>query len=169
MIKKIVIVLGLVFLSGCTIVGFEKGLNYVETPKYGFKHNDDTHNTIITNKKNGVHIGIAFGKVACGYYGLIGPLIFPIIPFWENKNCDKVAISIWENRVGIKNAYVNYNNKIYKPSEISGSYNVFPLPIESIKSITDTATLVVEKKDGEIFEIPFRYQHTFSFALFPGR
>jgi hypothetical protein len=170
MIRKILIlVISLAFLNSCAGAVFEKGLNYEKTPKYWFKYNDDTYNTIITNKKNGAHIGIAFGKVACGFYGLFGPLIFPIIPFWDNKNCDKVAISIWEHRIGIKNAHVNYNNKIYKPSEISGSYNVFPLPIESIKSITDTAILVVEKKDGEIFEIPFRYQHTFSFDLFPGR
>ena len=163
MIKKIVILLGLVFLSGCTIVGFEKGLNYVETPKYGFKHNDDTHNTIITNKKNGVHIGIAFGKVACGYYGLIGPLIFPIIPFWENDDCSENATI--GTGASIKNVHMIYQDKIYQPSKVVGGYT-FPLPI---KSITDTATLVIEDTSGEIFKISFKYQHTFSFALFPGR
>ena len=78
-----------------------------------------------------------------------------------------MVIDIWEYRVGIKNAQLLYQNKTYNPSKISDSgYYTFPIPI---KSITNTATLVVEKKDGEIFEIPFRYQHTFSFALAPGR
>ena len=55
MIKKIVIVLGLVFLSGCTIVGFEKGLNYERTPKYKFEYDKGTHNTVVTNRENKKH------------------------------------------------------------------------------------------------------------------
>jgi hypothetical protein len=168
MIRKILIlVISLTLLNGCAIASFEKGLNYEKTPKYTFEYDKGTHITGVTNQKNKKHIAIMFGRNACGQYGLIGPLIFPIIPIWENNNCDKMAISIWEHRVGIKNVYVMYQDKIYNPSEISsGNHNTFAL---QIKSITGTAILVVEKKDGEIFEIPFRYQHTFSFDLFPGR
>ena len=162
MIKKIVIVLGLVFLSGCTIVGFDKGLNYERTPKYKFEYRDTSY-TVITNQKNGKHAAIAFRSNSCGEYGLIGPLIFPIIPFWHNDDClENATIG---TGASIKNVHMIYQDKIYQPSKVVGGYT-FPLPT---KSITDTATLVVEKKDGEIFEIPFRYQHTFSFALFPGR
>ena len=162
MIKKIVIVLGLVFLSGCTIVGFDKGLNYERTPKYKFEYRDTSY-TVITNQKNGKHAAIAFRSNSCGEYGLIGPLIFPIIPIWHNDDCKDVVIGASQS----DKVHIIYQNKIYEPSKVvrGGGY-FFPLPI---KSITDTATLVVEKKDGEIFEIPFRYQHTFSFALFPGR
>ena len=163
MIKKIVIVLGLVFLSGCTIVGFEKGLNYEKTSKYSFKHDKGTHDTTVTNNKNGNQISIGFGTVACGYYGLIGPLVFPIIPFWENRECNEAVIDIGST----KNVYIIYNDKVYEPSKVSKTgYYTFPL---QTKSISDTATLVVEKQDGEKFEIPFRYQHTFSFDLVPGR
>ena len=105
--------------------------------------------------------------MSCGQYGLIGPLIFPIIPIWENRDCKGVVINIWEYRIGIKNAHIIYHDKIYKPSEIS-RYGYYTFPLQT-KSITDTATLVVEKQDGEKFEIPFRYQHTFSFDLWPGR
>ena len=166
MIRKIIILISLVFLSGCTIVGFEKGLNYKKTPKYKFEYDGGTQGTSITNQKNGKHISISFGRHHCGSYGLIGPLVFPIIPFWENRDCSENATI--GTGASIKKVHMTYHDKIYKPSEISGDgyYYTFPLPI---KSITDTATLVVEKQDGEIFEIPFRYQHTFSFALFPGR
>ena len=163
MIKKIVIVLGLVFLSGCTIVGFEKGLNYERTPKYKFEYDKGTHNTVVTNRENKKHIAIMFGRSSCGDYGLIGPLIFPIIPFWENDDCSENATI--GTGASIKNVHMIYQDKIYQPSKVVGGYT-FPIPT---KSITNTATLVVEKKDGEIFEIPFRYQHTFGFALFPGR
>jgi hypothetical protein len=74
-----------------------------------------------------------------------------------------VVIGIGET----KKVYIIYQNKVYEPSKIvKGGGYFFSL---QIKSITDTATLVVEKKDGEKFEIPFRYKHTFSFDLWPGR
>ena len=166
MIKKIVIlIVSLIFMNGCSGAVFEKGLNYKETLNYQYDDNDNS--TTIINKKSGKYVNIGFGTVACGYYGLIGPLIFPIIPIWENRNCKEVVIDIWEYRVGIKNAQILYQNKAYNPSKISDSnYYTFPLPI---KSITDTATLVIEDTSGEIFKISFKYQHTFSFALFPGR
>jgi hypothetical protein len=168
MSKKILTLVSLICLSGCSGATFEKGLNYEKTPKYSFDYDKGTHETTI--RKNGEeekYINIGFGTVACGYYGLIGPLVFPIIPFWENRDCDKIDIRIWEHRIGIKNTHVIYRDKIYEPSEISKTgYYTFPL---QTKSITDTAILVVEKKDGQKFEIPFRYQHTFSFDLWPGR
>ena len=164
MIKKIVILIfSLLSLNGCSGAVFEKGLNYEKTPNYKFKHDEGSHITTITNNKNGNRVAIGFGKSSCGFYGLIGPLIFPIIPIWENRDClENATIG---TGASIKNVHMIYQDKIYQPSKVVGGYT-FPLPT---KSITDTATLVVEKKDGEIFEIPFRYQHTFSFYLFPGR
>jgi len=168
MIRKILILSTLVALSGCSAITFNKGLNYRKTSGYRFDDDGSSYGvTIRKNKKLGSYINIGFGRVACGYYGLVGPLVFPIIPIWQNRDCDKISINIWESRVGIKNARILYQNNTYNASEISpsGYYN-FPL---QTKSITDTAILVVEKKDGEKFEIPFRYQHTFSFDLVPGR
>lgn len=164
MIKKIVILIAsLIFMNGCSGAVFEKGLNYERTPKYKFEYDDGSHMTTITNQKNGNRIGVGFGRDSCGDYGLIGPLIFPIIPIWENRDCKDVIIGTSPaNKVQII-----YQNKVYEPSKVvrGGGY-FFPIPT---KSITDTAILVVEKTDGEKFEIPFKYQHTFSFALFPGR
>ena len=163
MIKAILILTTLTWLSGCSGATFERGLNYEKTSEYSFDYDKGTHDTAVTNNKNGSRISIGFGTVACGYYGLIGPLVFPIIPFWENRECNDAVVDIGPT----KNAYVIYHNKIYNPSEISKTgYYTFPL---QTKSITDTAILIVEKKDGEIFKIPFRYQHTFSFDLWPGR
>jgi len=165
MIRKILILLGLVCLSGCSAISFDKGLNYEKVSDY--EYGDEDYSVTIKNKNNEKYINIRFGKGSyCGFYALIGPLIFPIIPIWENQDCSEVVIDIWEHRVGIKSAYVIYRDEVYNPSEISQGYYTFPL---QTKSITDIATLVVEKKDGEIFKIPFRYQHTFSFDLWPGR
>lgn len=152
-----------VWLSGCSGATFEKGLNYEKTPGYSFKYDKGTHGTSVTNQKNGNNINIMFGRGSCGFYGLIGPLIFPVIPFWQNHDCKDAVIGIG----AAKNVYIIYHDKVYEPSKVTrdGGY-FFSLPI---KSITDTATLVVEKKDGEKFEIPFRYQQTFSFDLAPGR
>ena len=141
----------------------KKGLNYEKTSEYSFEYDKGTHDTTVTNKKNGNRISIGFGTVACGYYGLIGPLVFPIIPFWENRECNEAVIDISPS----KNVYVIFHDKIYEAFKVSKTgYYTFSL---QTKSITDTAILVVEKKDGEKFEIPFRYQHTFSFDLVPGR
>ena len=91
MIKKILILLGLVCLSGCSLVEFGKGLNYERTPKYKFEYSKSSSGYLgITNQKDGKHISISFGQNSCGFYGLFGPLIFPIIPIWENKDC-KIA------------------------------------------------------------------------------
>lgn len=165
MIKKPLILFGLICLSGCSIASFEKGLNYEKIPNYKYeyeKHGSST--TTITNQKNGNEITVMFGKgSSCGRYGLIGPLIFPIIPIWHNEDCNKVVIGMG----AIKEVHIIYRDKIYEPTKVSETgYYTFPL---QTKSITDMATVVVEKKDGEKFEIPFRYQHTFSFDLWPGR
>ncbi len=163
MIKIISILISLVWLNGCSAVTFDKGLNHEKIPGYSFDYDKGTQYTSIINKKNGNGVGIAYNRHSCGSYGLIGPLIFPIIPIWQNYACKDVVIGVSQaNKV-----YIIYHDKVYEPSKVvrGGGY-FFPLPI---KSITDTATLVVEKTDGEKFEIPFRYQHTFSFDLWPGR
>ena len=165
MIRKILIILSTIVLNGCSIAGFYKGLSYEKSQEYKFEYNKGSSGyTVITNQKNGNHISIAFRQSSCGSYGLIGPLIFPIIPIWENNDCKDVVIGIGAT----KEVHIIYHDKTYKPSKISddGHYYSFLL---QIKSITDTAILVVEKQDGEKFEIPFRYQHNFSFDLFPGR
>ena len=166
MIKKALILLGFVCLSGCSIASFEKGLNYEKKSDYKYEYEKtSSYTTTITDQKNGNHINVMFRQRSCGQYGLIGPLIFPVIPIWENKDCSEDATL----GIGaVKEVHITYHNKIYKPSgaALNGYYYIFPLPI---KSITDTAILVVEKKDGQKFEIPFRYQHTFSFDLWPGR
>lgn len=163
MIKIISILLGLVCLSGCSVVGFDKGLNYEKTPRYSFDYDKGTQGTVIADQKNGNRVGIRFHRNSCGEYFLVGPLIFPIIPFWQNYDCKDVVIGASQS----DKVQIIYHDKVYEPSKIvrGGGY-FFPLPI---KSITDTATLVVETKDGKKFEIPFRYQHTFSFDLVPGR
>ena len=161
--KKILTIISLICLSSCSGLTFEKGLNYEKNSKYSFKYDKGTHDTTVTNNKNGNQISIGFGTVACGYYGLVGPLVFPIIPFWENRECNETVVNI----SSAKNVYIIYRDKIYEPSKVSQTgYYTFSL---QTKSITDTATLVVEKTNGEKFEIPFRYQHTFSFDLVPGR
>jgi len=164
MIIKILTLLVLAILSGCSAATFDKGLNYEKTSKYKFEYNKGSSgSTAITNQKNGNQINIRFHQNSCGSYGLIGPLIFPIIPVWENDDCKGVVIGVSQ----ASKVRVIYRDKIYEPSKVvrGGGY-FFPIPI---KSINNTATLVVEKKDGEKFEIPFRYQHTFSFDLWPGR
>ncbi len=163
MIKAILILTTLTWLSGCSAVTFDKGLNYEKIPGYSFSYDKGTQNTSITNQKNGNRISIAFRRHYCGSYGLIGPLIFPIIPIWQNLDCKDVVIGASQS----DKVQIIYRDKVYEPSKVvrGGGY-FFPIPI---KSITDTAILIVEKKDGEIFKIPFRYQHTFSFDLAPGR
>ncbi len=161
--KKVIILISLICLSGCSGAVFEKGLNYKKISRYSFDYDSGTQYTSITNQKNGKYISISFGKNTCGFYGLIGPLVFPIFPIWENDDCKDVVLGVSP----AKKVQIIYHDKIYEPSKVVRDEGYFfSLPI---KSITDTAILVVEKKDGEIFEIPFKYQHTFSFALFPGR
>lgn len=166
MIRKILILLSLIYLNGCSIAAFYKGLSYEKIPEYKFEYNKGGASgyTLITNQKNGNHTSIAFGQSSCGSYGLIGPLIFPIIPIWENEDCKDVVIGVGAS---VNKVQIIYHDKVYEPSKVvrGGGY-FFPI---QIKSVTDTATLVVEKNDGEKFEIPFRYQHTFSFDLWPGR
>ncbi len=163
MIKKILILFNLI-LSGCAAATFDKGLNYEKISGYKFEFEKGSSQTVtITNHNNENSVNVRFHQNSCGFYGLIGPLIFPIIPVWQNDDCKDVVIGVSQ----AKKVKIIYRNKAYEPSKIvrGGGY-FFPL---QIKSITDTAILVVEKNDGEKFEIPFRYQHTFSFDLVPGR
>lgn len=159
--RRILILSGLVFLNGCAGAVFQKGLNYQQTTEYRFEYDKGTHGTSIT--RNGKLLYVEFNQNSCGFYGLIGPLIFPIIPFWQTDDCKDVVIGVSQ----AKKVQIIYHDKVYEPSKIvrGGGY-FFPL---SIKSINDTATLIVEKQDEEKFKIPFRYQHTFSFDLWPGR
>lgn len=164
--KRIYWILIFVFLNGCSAIVLEKGINYEKREGYYFDRDKSSGSVTIRNNNNN-YVNIASGKVACGYYGVIGPLIFPIIPIWENRECDNVTIRIWEYYTGIRNVHIILQGKNYQPIEISEmNYYTFPL---KTKSITDTAILVVEKNDGEIFEIPIRYKHSFSFDLWPGR
>ena len=160
MIKKIIILFGLIWLSGCSMVIFEKGAHYNQSVKFeSYKKNGNAALRI----NNVVHI--EFSSHQCGYYGLIGPLIFPIIPIWENYECDNLNIGV----SGASKVYLKYNSKIYTYIRFDPkSYFEYTFPLQT-KSIIDTAILVVEKEDGEKFEIPFRYQHSFRFDLWPGR
>ena len=97
MIRKILVLFGLVCLSGCSAITFEKGLNYEKSSNYSFEYDKGTHtNTIRKDEKREKYINIGFGTVSCGYYGLVGPLVFPIIPIWKHQDCDKASINIWE-------------------------------------------------------------------------
>ena len=162
MIQKILIILGLICLDGCAIASFTKGLNYKKILDKKYEYNNVSSGDVrIINKKNGDNVNVRIHENACGGYGLIGPFIFPIIPFWQNIDCKDIVIGVSQ---GTK-IQVIFHDKIYEPSKIvrGGGY-FFPLPI---KSIADTATLVITEKDIEIFRIPFRYQHSFNFVLFP--
>ncbi|NBV07283.1 MAG: hypothetical protein EBS06_08655 [Proteobacteria bacterium] len=160
MIKKALILLGLIYLSGCTIVGFDKGTHYDQSTN--FKRYKKNGNAALKIDKL-VHV--EFSSRQCGSYGLVGPLIFPIIPIWRNYDCESLDVGV----SGASKVYLKHNSKIYVSTRFDPkSYFEYTFPI-SAKSLSDGAMLVVEKKDGEKFEIPFRYQHTFSFDLFPGR
>jgi hypothetical protein len=115
-------------------------LNYKKTSRYSFDYDSGTQYTSITNQKNGKYISISFGKNTCGFYGLIGPLVFPIFPIWENDDCKDVVLGVSP----AKKVQIIYHDKIYEPSKVVRDEGYFfSLPI---KSITDTAILVVEKK-----------------------
>lgn len=160
MIRKIIILTISISLNGCAIAFFDKGLNYKKTPNYKFEYDREASGSVsFTNQKNGKYIGVSFRHNSCGGYGLIGPII-PFFPIWHSDDCKNVSIGIYQ----AKKVHMTYHDKIYKPSDISsdGYYYTFLLPT---KSITDIAILFVEDKNGEIFEIPFKYQHTFGFGF----
>ncbi len=160
--NTIILIIGLFILSGCSGAIFEKGLNYEKTSEYSFEYDEGTQGTTITSAVTGNTISIGFRSHYCGFYGLIGPLIFPIIPIWQNDDCKDIVIGASESY----KIHIIYHDEIYKPLKVEYSAFSFPLKIKSIK---EKAILVVEKPDGEIFKIPFRYKHTFSFSFFPGR
>lgn len=155
MIRKIIVLTSLVFLESCLFVGFNKGANYEKSVK--FKSYNRNGNMVLKIIDNSVHAG--FSNLQCGGYGLFG-VIIPIIPYWGNDKCEDLNVLV----TNASNVYIKYNNKVYNYSEFNprSSYNYkFPIPV---KSLSSGAILVIEK-DGEKFEIPFRYKHTFSFQL----
>lgn len=162
MIKKILILFSLVFLNGCVIAGFDKGLHYQKTPEYTLKYEEYSfYGLSVISTKSNHSFNMMYSTNVCGGYYLIGPIV-PFIPIWENKDCSKNVV------IGIREAdevKVKFYNKIYNPTEIKDGAYTFPI---SIKSLSNGAVLIV-KKDVEKFEIPFRYQHTFIFDLWPGR
>jgi hypothetical protein len=93
MINEILIlIIGLTCLSGRTIVSFSRGLNYEEIPDYKFEYEKGSSQTVtITNRKIGHDVIIMFRYNSCGEYGLFGPLVFPIIPMWQNHDCSENA------------------------------------------------------------------------------
>jgi hypothetical protein len=161
MIKKIIILISLPCLNNCVGVGFDMGLHYQETVEYKFKYNDEMYRLSVTSIRNNNKLDIIYNGNECGEYFLFGPIV-PFIPIWENKDCNKnIIIGIYK----AEEVRVKFDNIIYNPIKVQDGAYTFPI---SIKSLSSGAVLIV-KKDGEKFEIPFRYQHTFSFDLFPGR
>lgn len=148
----------LVVLSGCFGIGFDKGLyyEYEKNSKYRYSYDFQSKSLRVESGNGKVNLTVYRGE--CGDYGMIG-IVIPLIPVWSNRDCTQnVAIGI----SNASSAYIVHHNKVYKPSNISNIKTyTFPIPV---KSLSDGAILVIEK-DGEKFEIPFRYQHTFSFEL----
>ena len=160
MTRKVLVLLGVIFLSGCTIIGFDKGAYYDQS--VNFKRYKKNGNAALEIDKL---LRVEFSSHQCGSYGLIGPLIFPIIPIWENRNCDNLDVGV----SGASNVYLKHNAKLYTSIRFDpGSYFEYTFPVPT-KSLFDGAILVIEDKNGQKFEIPFRYQHTFSFFLWPDR
>jgi len=161
-IRKILVVLKcMTLLCGCVAVGFEKGVRHVDSVK--FNYDNITREIIFKNSEN-KKVWISFFQGFCGRYYLFG-IIVPIIPLWENFNCKNLEIRI----SSADRVFVDYQGKIFNSIAFDSKYDnyIFPIPV---KSLSDGAILIIEKKNkssGEIekFEIPFRYQHTFSFEL----
>lgn len=162
--NKTILTLLILFINSCSAIVFEKGLGHEKKQGYNFIENKNSGSVTVKNDIG--HVNVMLGRVACGSYGLIGPLIFPIIPVWESKNCNDITIRAWEYYNKVKNIYIIFNNKSYYPYKVSKlGYRTFPLKIKSIKN---NATLVVEKENSDKFEIPIRYKHKFNFYLMPG-
>jgi len=157
--KKIIILMILFCFDGCVLVGFDRGLSYIKTPQYKFRYSDDLYKLTVISDNN--ELNITYNGNECGGYYLFGPII-PLIPLWENKDCSaNITIGIYK----AQKVYVKFNDKMYDPINIESGAYTFPIPI---KSTSNGAILIVEK-DKQKFEIPFRYQHTFNFSLWPGR
>ena len=154
MIKTIMILMNLVFLSGCVYIGFNKG----SYPDHNVKFERYSKNENIALKID-KSLYVEFSSHQCGYYGLVG-IIIPIIPYWKNINCGDLNVGV--NTAS--NVYLKHVGKIYNYNRFNPkTYYEYTSPIPA-KSISDGAILIVEKH-GQTFEIPFHYQHAFSFEL----
>lgn len=159
--KILAILTCLILLCGCVAAGFEKGVHHVESIKFSY----DKRSREITLKtaENG-KLFVEFFQGFCGSYYLFG-IIVPIIPLWENFDCKNLKIRV----SSADRVFVDYQGKLFNPIAFDSKYRTYTFPIP-VKSLSDGAILIIEKKDevsGKIekFEIPFRYQHTFSFEL----
>lgn len=152
--KRIIILMNLALLGGCLSAGFDKGAHPDES--LSFKRHSVNQNVALEINDS---LGLEFSSHQCGYYGLAG-VIIPIIPNWKNYDCNDFNVSIRK----ASHVYLKHGDKIYSHSRFNPkSYFNYTFPIP-VKSLADGATLIIEK-DGENFEIPFRYQHKFRFIL----
>jgi hypothetical protein len=155
-IKNLIILMSFIYLSGCVYVGFDKGPYHNKSVK--FDQSKRNGNIVFRINKS---IEVSFQNFQCGYYGLLGIFIVPFIPYWKNTDCNDLIVEA--SGLNNSNIYLNHKDYTYSPYKTNPKlyYYTFPVPV---KSLSDGAILVIEK-DGERFEIPFRYQHSFSFQL----
>lgn len=153
--KKITILISLFVLSGCVSADLERGIRHIEPTNFNY---DERARQMTIRLINNDQIYLRFFQRTCGGYGLVG-IVVPIIPVWDNIDCKnfEVEVSVADQ------VLVTYQNKIYKPTSFDPKYRNYTFPLDT-KSLSDGATLIIEK-NGQKFEIPFRYQHTFSFQL----
>ena len=155
MLKIISLVLVIISLNACDAIEFKKGAHHIEPIKY--RYDKKTQEIIINTSKNN-NIYLEFFSRMCGAYGLWG-VIIPIVPYWETQDCSRFKVSI----SAVDKIEINHHGVVYKDYEFDSKYQNYTFPINT-KSLSDGAVLIIEK-DGETFEIPFRYQHTFDFEL----
>jgi hypothetical protein len=138
-------------LSGCVFIGFNKGPYHDKSVKF----DQYTINGNIVFKIN-ESIEVSFQNFQCGYYGLLGVFIVPFIPYWANSDCSNLIVMANKS---IDHIYIRHNDYIYSPKNPSSKFYYYKFPIPT-NSLSEGAILVAEQ-DEEIFEIPFRYQHSF--------
>ena len=90
--KKSLLLILLLTTSGCDIIGFNRGANYIEPLKFKYDYDKKTKN-IFFNTSREEKISVYFYTNACGGYGLMG-IVIPIIPVWDNFNCQDLVITI---------------------------------------------------------------------------
>lgn len=162
--RKIMIFLILFLFEGCVYVGFGKGVRHIDPIPFDYDERTGEVTFSSSNSLKNEKIWVSFFQVSCGSYGLFGILV-PIIPLWENFDCKNLKIRV----SSADRVFVDYQGKLFNPIAFDPKYQTYTFPIP-VKSLADGATLIIEKKNessGKIekFEIPFRYQHTFSFEL----
>ena len=161
LIKQLLLILVMASLSGCVVVWLDKGLNYQEPIEYEFEYNQGDGS--ITFYKGEKELSVTFHEGICNSYSLMG-FIIPFIPLLKDKDCKQ---DVYIRIVKASDVYIKTkNNQIYKPYKV-GKFGTYYFPIK-IKALSDTATLFVSK-EGENFEIPFRYKHTFGIGTLFGK